>query len=81
PQLRLSYKRNGKTVNETLRSPAQRRKAEREIFAFRQFQKLSRELLEVNEQICRLRPAEDEAEVTPQEKKRRKRSSRKSPKN
>lgn len=79
PQLRLSYKRNGKTVNETIRSPAARRKAEREIAAFRQFQKLSRELLEINEQICRLRPVEeDEAELTPQEKKRRKRSSKKS---
>ena len=80
PQLRLSYKRHGKTVNETLSSPTQRRKAEREISAFRQFQKLSRELLEVNEQICRLRPVDDEAELSPQEKKRLKRSSRKSPK-
>lgn len=70
PQLRLSYKRNGKTVNETLSSPAARRKAEREIAAFRQFQQLTRELVEVNEQICRLRPVEEDAELSPQEKKR-----------
>jgi len=81
PQLRLSYKANGKTVNETIASPAARRKAEREIAAFRQFQQLSRELIEVNEQICRLRPVEDDVELTPQEKKRPRRSSRKSPRN
>ncbi len=80
PQLRLSYKVNGKTLNETIVSPAARRKAEREIAAFRQFQRLSRELFEVNEQICRLRPVEEDAALSPQEKKRLKRSSKRSPK-
>lgn len=78
PQLRLSYKLHGKTVNETLSSPAARRKAEREVAAFRQFQQLSRELVEVNEQICRLRPVEQDAELSPQEKKRLKRSNKRS---
>ena len=78
--MRLSYKVNGKTLNETIVSPAARRKAEREIAAFRQFQRLSRELLEVNEQICRLRPVEEDAALSPQEKKRLKRSSKRSPK-
>ena len=58
-----------RTLNETIVSPAARRKAEREIAAFRQFQRLSRELLEVNEQICRLRPVEEDAALSPQEKK------------
>ena len=78
PQLRLSYKVNGKTVNETIVSRAAQLKAEREISAFRQFQELSRELLEVNEQICRLRPVEEDAELSLQEKKRWKRSSKRS---
>jgi len=80
PNYRLTKKVSGKTVSETFPSPAARRKAQREVEAYHRFQKLSRELLEVNEQICRLRPVEDEAELTPQEKKRLKRSSRKSPK-
>jgi len=79
PQLRLSYKVNGKTVNESVASTAARRKAEREIAAFRRFQQLSRELIEVNEQICRLRPLEDDAALSAQEKKRPRRSSKKLP--
>ncbi len=80
PQLRLSYKVKGKTVNETIASAAARRKTEREIASFRQFQKLSRELVEVNEQICRRRPVEDDAELSPPGKKRPPRSSKRSPK-
>lgn len=80
PQLRLSYKVNAKTVNETIVGPAARRKAEREIAAYREFQRLSRELVEVNEQICRLRPVSEDVELTWQEKKRPKRFSRKSEK-
>ena len=50
-------------MSETFSSPAQRRKAQREVEAFHRFRELSRQLLEVNEQICRLRPvAEDRAE-------------------
>src|SRR5229473_7633400 len=49
---RLTYKVQGKTVTESLGSPAAERKAEREIAEFRRYQELSRALLEVNEKIC-----------------------------
>ena len=78
PHLRLTYKTRGKTVTESFSSPAAQRKAEREIEAFRLWQQLSRSFVAVNERICRLRPVEQT--LTPQEKKRRKPSSRKSPK-
>lgn len=77
PTLRLTYKVRGKTISEALPAPASVRKAEREIVEFRKFQELSRSFLEVNEKICRLRPVEET--LTPQEKKRRTRSNRKSP--
>lgn len=76
PNYRLTYKFQGKTVTETFPTAAAQRKAEREIAGFRQFQELSRALIQVNEKICRLRPVEEE-DRTPQEKKRPKRSSRK----
>ena len=76
PNLRLTYKSQGKTVTESFPSPAAQRKAEREIAGFRHYQELSRTLIETNERICRVRPVEDT--LTPQEKKRRKRSGRKS---
>ncbi len=56
PQLRLSFKRAGKTVQQTLSDPAQIHKAEREVAAFRRFQQLSAELVQLNERICQLRP-------------------------
>jgi hypothetical protein len=59
-------------VSETFASPAELRKAQNEIEAFHRFRELSRELLEVNERICRARPVEDT--LTAQEKKRPKRS-------
>ena len=76
PNFRLTRKVNGKTVSETFASPIELRKAQREVEAFHRFRELSRELLGVNEKICRARPVE--ATLTPQEKKRRKRSVRKS---
>jgi hypothetical protein len=76
PNLRLTYKWNGKTVTEALPTPAAVRKAEQEIAEFRKYQKYGRELVEVNEQICRRRPVEET--LTPEEKKRRKQSSKKS---
>ena len=79
PHWRLTFKQGGKSVSESLSRPAARRKAEREIAAFRRFQELSRELVAVNGEICRLRPVEDEVELSPQEKKRPKRSSKRSP--
>lgn len=77
PNLRLTYKWHGKTVTEALPSPAAVRKAEREIAEFREYQRLGRELVEVNEKICRLRPV-DEQPLSEQEKKRQTPSSRKS---
>jgi hypothetical protein len=63
---------DGKTVTETFPTLAAQRKAEREITGFRHYQELSRELVDTNEKICRARPVEDT--LTPQEKKRPKRS-------
>lgn len=75
PNYRLTRKQGGKTVTETFSSPAELRKAQSEVEAFHRFQNLSRQLLEVNEKICQARPVEDT--WTPQEKKRRKRSTAK----
>lgn len=76
PTLRLTYKVQGKTISEALPTPSAVRKAEQEIAEFRKYQELSRAFVEVNEKICRRRPVEDAP--TPQEKKRRTRSGRKS---
>jgi hypothetical protein len=76
PNFRLTRKVDGKTVSETFSSPAELRKAQREVEAFHRFRELSRELLEVNEKICRARPVEET--LTPQEKKRPKRFTRRS---
>jgi hypothetical protein len=78
PNLRLTYKAHGKTVTESFASPAAQRKAEQEIEEYRKWQQLSRDFVEVNSALCRLRPT-PEREATPLEKKRRKRSSRKLP--
>jgi len=77
PNFRLTYKADGKTVSESLPTPAAIRKVEREVAAFRHFQELSREFVETNTAICRLRPVEDET-PSASEKKRRKRSGRRS---
>jgi hypothetical protein len=76
PNFRLTRKISGKSVSETFSSAAELRKAQREVEAFHRFRLLSQELLEVNEKICRARPVIDT--LSPEEKKRRKRSSRKS---
>ena len=62
---------------ETFANEAERRKAQREVAAFHRFQQLGRELLAINEKICRPRPLEQEDRL-PQGKKRPKRSTRKS---
>ncbi|MCZ2073827.1 MAG: hypothetical protein HUU41_23570 [Bryobacteraceae bacterium] len=77
PNLRLTYKWRGKTVTEALPTPAAVQKAEREIAEFREYQRLGRELVEVNEKICRLRPV-GEQPLREQEKGRPTRSSKKS---
>ena len=77
PNLRLTYKVDGKTLTESLPTPAAARKAEREVTEFRNFQQLSREFLETNAKICHLRPLEKPS-ASEQEKKRPKRSVKKS---
>ena len=79
PYDRLTRKVKGKTVTETFSSRAAMKKAERELAEFHRFQQLSRDLVQVNEQICRLRPISEE-EPSDQKKKRPPRSSRRSPK-
>lgn len=76
PFYRLTRKVDGKTVTETFPIPAALRKAQKEIAEYHRFRDLSRNLLEINEKICRARPVEDT--LTPEEKKRPRRSRTKS---
>lgn len=71
PNYRLTKKVNGKTATESFPSARALAKARLEVERFHRFLELSRELLEVNESICRLRPVEEF--LTPEEKKRPKR--------
>ena len=77
PNFRLTYKVEGKTVTESLPDQTAMRKAEREIAEFRNLQNLHKEFVQVNAQICQIRPPEADV-ILPQEKKRPKRSGRKS---
>jgi hypothetical protein len=72
PFYRLTRKIDGKTITETFSTPAALRKAQNEIAEYHRFRELSGDLLEVNEKICRGRPLEET--LTPEEKKRPKRS-------
>jgi len=72
PFYRLTRKVDGKSVTETFSTPAALRKAQSEIEEHHRFRELSRDLLEVNEKICRVRPVEDT--LTAEEKKRPRRS-------
>lgn len=76
PNLRLTYKLGGKTITESFATPAAQRKAEREIAEFARYRELSRAFVELNAQICRDRPVEES--LSPEKKKRPKRSARKS---
>ena len=76
PNFRLTRKLEGKTITETFSTPAELQKAQQEVEAFHRFRRLSQQLLEVNERICRTRPVKES--LSPQEKKRPKRSSVKS---
>lgn len=76
PFYRLTRKVDGKTVTETFSAPAALRKAQNEVAEYHRFRELSHDLLEINEKICGARPVEDT--LTPEEKKRPKRSSRRS---
>jgi hypothetical protein len=77
PNVRLTRKVEGKTITETFATPAELHKAQREVEAYHRFRELAAQLLEVNEQICRARPVEQE--LIAQKKKRQKSSSKKSP--
>jgi hypothetical protein len=57
PNFRLTYKAHGKTVTESFASLGARRKAEQEIEEYRKWQQLSRDYVEVNSTLCRLRPS------------------------
>ena len=76
PNFRLTRRVAGKTTTETFDSSAALRKAQQEVAEFHRFQKLSAEVVEVSEKICALRPVEDT--LTPEEKKRPRRSTPKS---
>lgn len=72
PQFRLTRKVKGKTVNESFPSPAAWRKAQPEVAEFHRLQELTDELIVLNQEICELRPVEQESGGwTAQEKKRR----------
>jgi hypothetical protein len=76
PNFRLTRRVDGKTVTETFGSAMELRKAQQEVAEFHRFQKLCGEIIEVSEKISALRPVEDT--LTPEEKKRPKRSIRRS---
>jgi hypothetical protein len=76
PNLRLTFKISGRTVTESLPDQPATRKAEREIAEFRKLQGLHKELIEVNAQICQLRPSQADT-LSSEEKKRLKPSKRK----
>ena len=77
PKSRLTYKVQGKTVTESLPTPAAEKKVEREIAEFRRFEQLVRAFVEVNTQICRARSTAKEP--VSQEKKRRRRPAKRPP--
>lgn len=71
PQFRLLRKVKGKSVAESLATPAAFREAAEQVSEFHRFQNLIAELTAINEQICRLRPvAPDQTGWTEVEKKR-----------
>ena len=71
PQFRLTRRVAGKTVTESFPSPAALRQAQKEVAEFRRFQKLSAELVTLNERICARRPvAQEGGGWTEAEKKR-----------
>jgi hypothetical protein len=75
PNLRLTFKVQGKTHTESLPDSAAVNKAKREIEEFRKYQALHQEFLDVNAEICHVRPSEPDP-LSLQEKKRSKPSNR-----
>ena len=79
PQLRLTYKVDGKTVAESFATPAAFHKAQAEIHEHQRLQRLCADLVAVNQKICRLRPVDQPTEKwSAEEKKRLLRSIKKS---
>lgn len=71
PQFRLLRKVKGKSVAESLPTPAAFRQAAEQVGEFHRLQDRVAELTEINEQICRLRPvAPDSTGWTGAEKER-----------
>jgi predicted house-cleaning noncanonical NTP pyrophosphatase (MazG superfamily) len=69
-------KAEGTTVTRHLAAGAELAKVEREIAAFRRFQELVPELVEVGEEICEARPLQGESMERKRLKKKSRRSSR-----
>jgi hypothetical protein len=79
PQFRLTRRVAGKTVTESFPNPTALRKAQQEVAEYHRFQKLSQDLVAVNEKICPLRAVDEErGGWTEQEKKTLLRSIRRS---
>jgi hypothetical protein len=60
PQFRLTRRVAGKSTTESFPNPSALRKAQQEVAEFHRLQKLSEDLVSVNEKICALRPVERE---------------------
>lgn len=71
PQFRLLRKVKGKSVAESFATPAAFRRAAEQVAEFHRFQDLTAELTGINEQICRLRPAEADATIWSEAEKKR----------
>jgi len=71
PQLRLTYKVEGKTMAESFATPAAFHKAQLEIHEYQRLQRLCADLVTVNQKICRLRPVEKTADKWSAEGKKR----------
>lgn len=78
PTLRLTYKAEGRTYSESLADRGRVEKARKEIAEFRKFQRLSKELVEISGQICRLRSVNEQEDERGKKNFRRKQSSKKS---
>ena len=71
PQFRLTRRVAGRTVTESFPNPTALRKAQQEVAEFHRLQKLSEEVVAINQKICELRPVEHQrGGWTDQEKKR-----------
>jgi hypothetical protein len=71
PHFQITFKKDGKTVTQSLPSRAALQKAEQEVNEFRNFEKLSQALVEVNQKICRLRPVPESPQPWSAEEKKR----------